>query len=497
MHAITWHTCVLPSKQHALCLTVPGDGAGGEPRRELLLRTKSRQQVGDAHERLCAARQAHAAAVNHAARATAAQPDRHALEQPQLEMGMDSFGSPVAGEAAGAEQGRKPARCTGSAPHGSDDQESDPDWPRLLRSLPSGCASPRPLPGVGLQLRSAPASPMLPGLPLVARQPSASAPASPSTHVRLSTGRRTAAPAGAQPAVASPRESQQLQQPAPPPSVPLLAFSGRASTQPPASHVQCLEAAVAQLSAELAQSRAAAVADGSAGAPLLATDAAATTESARQTQCTGGPIRPVASACRACGDSGLSGSIAGGGQDWQRLDAALRENALLLEQQLALEAELGRMQSQLGAAASDNIRLAQEAASTVRQLQCANQAAAAGREREQQLRASLEAAAAQCEGVGRELAALSGKLEARTAQCSELEGTVEALGGEKTLLTAALATAQLQLKDATPAGWAAEASALKQQVEAAGAEAAQAKALAAAAEAKLAAGQRRETEASG
>lgn len=78
------------------------------------------------------------------------------------------------------------------------------------------------------------------------------------------------------------------------------------------------------------------------------------------------------------------------------------------------------MQSQLSAAAADNVRLAQEGAGAVRQLAAAADVLQGGQQREQQLAASLAAAVAQCEGVGRELAGLAGKLEARTAQCQEL-----------------------------------------------------------------------------
>lgn len=71
---------------------------------------------------------------------------------------------------------------------------------------------------------------------------------------------------------------------------------------------------------------------------------------------------------------------------------------------------------------------------------------------------------------------------------------MESLSGEKTVLTAALTTAQLQLKEATPAGWAAETAELRRQAEAARGEAAQAKAAAAGADARLAEARRREAE---
>ena len=74
---------------------------------------------------------------------------------------------------------------------------------------------------------------------------------------------------------------------------------------------------------------------------------------------------------------------------------------------------------------------------------------------------------------------------------------MEALSGEKTALTAALTTAQLQLKEATPAGFAAEAAELRRQAEAARQEAATARAAASAAEGRVAEAQRREAEVAG
>jgi hypothetical protein len=102
------------------------------------------------------------------------------------------------------------------------------------------------------------------------------------------------------------------------------------------------------------------------------------------------------------------------------VELLLQENALLLQQQTVLQSELSRMQGQLSAAAADNIRLAQQAAGTVQQLQGAAEAVRGSQQREQQLHGSLAAAVGQCETVGRELAALSGKLEATAAQCQEL-----------------------------------------------------------------------------
>lgn len=71
---------------------------------------------------------------------------------------------------------------------------------------------------------------------------------------------------------------------------------------------------------------------------------------------------------------------------------------------------------------------------------------------------------------------------------------MEALSSEKTVLTAALTAAQLQLKEATPAGFAAEAGELRRQAEAARHEASAARAEAAAAAGKAAEAQRREAE---
>ena len=73
---------------------------------------------------------------------------------------------------------------------------------------------------------------------------------------------------------------------------------------------------------------------------------------------------------------------------------------------------------------------------------------------------------------------------------------MEALSGEKTVLTAALTTAQLHLKEATPAGFAAETAELRRQAEAARSEAAAARAEAAVAAGKAAEAARREAEAS-
>jgi hypothetical protein len=94
---------------------------------------------------------------------------------------------------------------------------------------------------------------------------------------------------------------------------------------------------------------------------------------------------------------------------------------LLLQQQASLQAELGRMQGQLSAAAGDNIRLAQEAVAAVRQLQAMAEAASSSQLRERQLHSSLAAAVGQCEAVGRELVSLSAKLEARAGQYQELK----------------------------------------------------------------------------
>lgn len=71
---------------------------------------------------------------------------------------------------------------------------------------------------------------------------------------------------------------------------------------------------------------------------------------------------------------------------------------------------------------------------------------------------------------------------------------MDALSEEKSMMLAALTTARVQLKEATPAGFAAEAAELRRQAEAAKQEAAAAKAAAAAAEGKVAAASRREAE---
>ena len=71
---------------------------------------------------------------------------------------------------------------------------------------------------------------------------------------------------------------------------------------------------------------------------------------------------------------------------------------------------------------------------------------------------------------------------------------VGSLSADKGMLTAALTTAQLKLKDATPEGFAAEAAELRRATEAAKQEAATAREAAAAAEGKVAEAQRREAE---
>lgn len=71
---------------------------------------------------------------------------------------------------------------------------------------------------------------------------------------------------------------------------------------------------------------------------------------------------------------------------------------------------------------------------------------------------------------------------------------MDTLSSEKTVLTAALTTAQLQLKEATPAGFAAETAELQRQAEAARQDAAAARAEAAAAAAQGAEAQRHAAE---
>ncbi|GAB4816898.1 hypothetical protein N2152v2_003944 [Parachlorella kessleri] len=144
---------------------------------------------------------------------------------------------------------------------------------------------------------------------------------------------------------------------------------------------------------------------------------------------------------------------------FQRL---LVENEAVSRRAGELEGALQAARAQLAVAAADNVRLGQEAARAVRELQAAATAAAGGRGREQQLQAALEGAIQRCEQVGRELALLTGQLERRAETCEQLKRAVEELETDKTVLTAALTTAQVQLKDATPAGFQGRAAALQQ-----------------------------------
>lgn len=467
---VAWHTCILPpAKEHCLVLRVPGTADGcccGAPR-ELLLRAKSAYRVEELQRQLCmasleAARQPLTEGQRLAQQSALsgllgkAMPQKSmpgssstaCAQQEKLQTcGPDprslSFGSPVAGvgsEAGGDSLHQLPpgtaAEGSNSAAQSCSSSGSD-----------SECSSSR---AEGKRPQSAPGSPVLPGLPLVAlgRQVSASAPVSPAHPLRLRKG-------GDQ--VGSP-EQLNLQQPetVPPEDTPvrLLSFGGRhlggaaRKTQQETqqqrqqelqlSNIQRLEQAVADLSSELAQAR---------------------TRSSRERS----PVRPAAvsfmlpavrQACAAAeagqADASQAGAAAGAGEgstlaqlgcnepaastegrsgrpgvdtngtSSRQLGLLLQENSLLLQQQAALQAQLGRMQGQLLAAAADNVHLAQEAAGAVRQLQEASAALAASQQREAQLRESLAGAVGQCEAVGRELTGLSSKLEARTAQRQEL-----------------------------------------------------------------------------
>lgn len=441
--SVTWQPCVLPSKEHGLSLHVAGTASN--PPREVLLRAKSAVQVADLQQQLCAAGLEHAQQQQEQhAQEEQQQQQRWAIRQERLlgspataaqeqeqeeedsweeEPGSPvqrslSFGSPVVDDAHrlaavdGGSNGRHhpagPTLAAGSPSDGaeaSDVEQSEPEdgkgSPSLQRWHPP----------------SAPASPVLPGLPLVERAsdrgigrcPCASAPASPA------------------PALAVSLAQQPLQLP-----VRLLSFSGRPGGDTVQSHVQRLEEAVAQLSAELASSRAASPDK----APVVAADwhgsskpkapeprpsQGAPAAAAPTPDVAGADVQAPAAASSsqppALNNSSSSGSTASSSR---QVELLVQENTLLLQQHAAMQAELGRMQHQLSAAAADNIRLAQEAAAAMRQLSAAAEVLHSGQQREQQLHASLVAAVGQCEAVGRELAGLSGKLEARTAQCEEL-----------------------------------------------------------------------------
>ena len=470
---VSWHTCVLPTKEHALCLRVPeGTGAtdGGNAHsttRELLLRCKSKEQVDASQALLCVASLEHEQRRQQALVEEGRQRREHppgatvgskAAARPGLgrlqlfvrasppppagkaaeDGGSDeaspaprsiSFGSPVAEDAGGTTGMAASVSSSDSNSLCGDGSEGEDGegvlWHCLQCHLPDGStASPEPLPaGAGMLARSAPASPLLPGLPLVAspsaapvRRPSVSAPASPA-HGMAPQGRPSATQ------LASALEQLQPEPPAPPP-IRLLSFSGRTSGRRVQTHVQRLEAAVAQLSAELAGSRGGGGSSAASPSRDHATAAAAAAAAAPHAAPRSQPGSQDAgcSAAAAGHPAAADGAVeaAGQGSSSRHLGLVLRENGLLLEQQAALQAVLGRMQGQLAAAAADNVRLAQEAAAAVRQLQAAGEAAQGSQLRERRLAASLSAAVGRCEEVGRELAALSGKVEAKSAQCREL-----------------------------------------------------------------------------
>ena len=530
---VAWHTAVLPpTKEHALCLRVPVAAGSGDASpeeliagsKELLLRSKSREKVEELQMRLYAAaleaehmsplclameqqqRQSHEQLQRQRQQQEQQpqqpqQPQQQPTPLQQRPAGPEedtacpqsvSFGSPVA-DLNGEEQGdsgssrgsgpqrphatAKPAKRPGSAPPTGSRYIEETDGclaargdgagghDGCARHSPScfGCWSPEG------QLRSAPPSPVLPGLALVekARRPAASAPVSPAYALK-SRGSTAGAgvPAQQQELLIKARKVL-LQQPSPPPppqqqrreeewspeeeraeeeeeeeeaedAVPatylpvrLLSFSGRPASGAAAaqlSSVQQLEAAVTQLSRELAQSRrsncssltGSPVKARGGGSGIQAAPAAASAPAEAQAVRAAPPAAPEAAMPAAAVSAAAPTVSPPPAASPRHVELLLAENAALVQQQAALQGELGRMQNQLSAAAADNIRIAQEAAAAVRQLQAAAAALAGGQQREQQLRVALEGAVGQCEAVGRELAGLSGKLEARGAQCQEL-----------------------------------------------------------------------------
>ncbi|KAI3438789.1 hypothetical protein D9Q98_001206 [Chlorella vulgaris] len=532
LQTVSWHTCVLPSKQHALCLRIPAaathcsnaEAGPCQAARELLLRCKTKHQAEEMQAMLCAASLA-LRQMQSDQDAMQERPSRPAEKQ-QGE-GAEQCSTDAGDTAAAAQQPEHTAAlqlCLSVAPpqrlsplpsrqqqQGAEPcckEPSLPDWSSFgspvpeaadvspgHSSAPTGSASPKPLAAIAAMLapRSAPSSPVLPGLALVLNaatvppdRPSASAPASPA-HSRKAHGR------------ASTASSVQAIHRAVTPPVRLLSSSGRPCSSTAHGQVQQLRAEVARLSAELAQSRMPDTVQGSmlqvtggcSERPLEAEAGYGTSSNA----VLAAPV-PQQAAVAPGGEAGTSAYSAGSTAN-EQLGLALQENCLLLQQQASLQAELGRMQGQLSAAAGDNIRLAQEAVAAVRQLQAMAEAASSSQLRERQLHSSLAAAVGQCGAVGRELVSLSAKLEARAGQYQELKATADTLSGERTELTAALATVQVQLNSATPAGWAAEAASLRRQADSAQGEAAAARAAAVAVEARLAGAQRREAEAAG
>lgn len=475
--AVSWQACVLPTREHALCLRVAEGGSPQSPAavRELLLRAKSKEQVQQAAQQL--AEHARRAACSQdselepaalearllAAGVQCPMPSRSAAtaqslltEEPEPDPRSLSFGSPVAEADVGAGSRRSSGAGGCNDAVGQGGRADSPD--ALLEELLSDWGSDEeadeahgsgsdidgskgPSAGKGgsragtpagpaaershrsCAACSAPNSPVLPGLPLVACaadasmaaacRPSVSAPVSP-THGAVAAAEPQAPP----------------QQPRLP--VRLLSFSGRPNGSSVHSHIQRLEAAVSQLSAELAQSRSAAGSGSLAASPskqpgLAAFTAAAEEQDEEQSEPRTAASRPPPAVPEPSHGSPAeqtgghrAGSKGGSSGGSQQADALSRENVLLLEQQAAMQAELVRMQGQLSAAAADNILLASQAAAAVAQLAAAADAMREGQHREQGLSASLAAAVEQCTAVGRELAGLSASMEAKDGQCWEL-----------------------------------------------------------------------------
>eukprot|EP00887_Chlorella_sp_A99_P000860 scaffold5.g860.t1 len=435
---ISWLPCAVAGRRdHCLALQLP------EARRELVLRAPSRAKVDKMVQRLEAATGARAeAAAEREAPDTGVPrqqqevrpggpggPEDGTQQQQQNKQpsGEDSggdarsisFGSPVSQEGAGEEEPAPPEQAHDKAGSGEGLPDDDDD---------SGVCIPaaRPASWEG-------------------GQAAAPGPA----------GR--AAPWGGSP------PGPQVQ-PAASPTCPV----------PSKSSVQRLEEAVARLELEVAASR---PAGGSSRAAA----------SAPASPATRGPASPLASPAERAprrqlvlapgagpelgqqGQSPLALPAAGRAHPGP-VDALVQENRLLLQQQAALEAEVCRVHGQLQAAAADNVRLAREAAAAVLQLRAAGAAAAAAARREDALRSELAGAAGRCEAAARELASLGPALERRSVQCEELRRAAEELSREKTLLTAALTATQLQLREATPAGFAAaaaEAAAAREELAAA------------------------------
>lgn len=477
---VSWQACVLPTRQHALCLRV-AEGSDQQPT-ELLLRAKSKEHVQQAVQQL----------AEHARRAASSQDselEAAALEARLLAAGVQcpvpsrlaanpsllvpadepagpdprslSFGSPVAEAdmASGSRRSSAAGGCGDAAGQGSranspaalleeleSDWESDEEADVVcegsgigggrgggsygagdmhgVRQQPeaAGCTQAAAA-GHGSHLltsSSAPTSPVLPGLPLVARMAGTGAAATRRPSVSAPTSPSQAVVEGVE-AQASPAPPSQLL------PVRLLSFSGRPGGSSVQSHIQRLEAAVAQLGSELTRSRSAA---GSLAAspskqpaqgPAAAAEALALEEREQPTVAAGplGRMPPAASEPSNASPANTSGGK-GSREGSRQAEALAQENALLLEQLAAMQAELVRHQGQLSAAAADNIRLASQAAAAVTQLAAAADAMRGGQQREHELRASLAAAVGQCEAVGRELAGLSARVEAKEAQCREL-----------------------------------------------------------------------------